>query len=177
MSQFDRFGDLATTNLVDLLRQFGISATLAGSDPPSATRWVMSSIGFVSETSSGALTLVAASPFWRSYASTVGLPEGGSDALLCDVAGELANMAMGRLRNDMLRRGADARQTTPTCAFGDEIVFRHAGCAQSRWTRLDTARGALVVRFDAVLAPAFHLSDVDDSPAAVVPNEVDLLFF
>lgn len=177
VSQFDRLGELATTNLVDLLRRFGISTALVGNDSPPSARWVMASIGFIGDASSGALTVVAASPFWRSYAKSCGLPDGGSDAILCDSAGELVNMAMGRLRNELLRRGVDARQATPTCAFGDEIVFRNVGNAQSRWSRFETAYGALFVRVDAALDPAFQLGDVDESPDAVVPNEADLLFF
>jgi hypothetical protein len=172
--RYDSLAEVANANVQSLLAHYGIDAgEPVCADAPCAARWIMASIGFAGEHASGALTIVAASRFWRAYAPRIECNPDAPEALLADMAGEFVNMVMGRIRNDVLRLSVVVHQATPTCAFGDEIAFRDPGSAHAQWCRFATSNGDLWVRLDADLRESFVLGFTN----AVQPFEQDLLFF
>jgi hypothetical protein len=160
-----------------LLSLYGLSAMRADArQSPEPARWIVASIGFSGEAARGALTLVGGRPFWLGYAARASVTKAPSEALLSDMAGELANMALGRLRNDLLRKGVELHPATPTCAFGDAIVLRDPGYASVYWQRLIVpTAGELFIRLDARLTDRFVLEE--NSAESVEPCSDALLFF
>ena len=103
-SAFDIVSGLLAAEMTALLSRYGADCTAhsLGSLPPRG-RWIMASIGCSGQEARGALTLVGTPELWRAVAP----PSDASptDALLSDLAGETANILMGRARNRLLALG------------------------------------------------------------------------
>ena len=175
MSAFDIVSGLLAAEMKALLSRYGAECTAhsLGSLPPPRGRWIMASIGCSGQDARGALTLVGCPELWRAIAP----PSDASptDALLSDLAGETANMLMGRARNRLLALGLEVYQATPTCAFGDAIVLSDPGDALSSWHRFSTRAGDVHARFDAFFEAGLVLRP--DSANAVQPCDSELVLF
>lgn len=171
---FETTSGLVREELAELLARFGAPSTTPMADgPPERGRWIMSSIGCSGHEARGALTLVASPAFWRAIADRSS--GASSDAMLSDLAGEMANMLMGRVRNRLLALGLEIHQATPTCAFGDAIVLSDPGDAHTRWLSFVTRGGAVHARLDAFFSPDLVLSTA--SERAVQACDTELVLF
>jgi Chemotaxis phosphatase CheX len=148
--------EMVSGGVVAVLASQRVVATPEGAtEAPGHGRWIAASSTFRGDAAEGALTVVASRAVWLRYAAFVN-PEGICDALLADMAGELTNMVLGKVRNALAKVGIDVHQSVPTCAFGEDITFRDPAGAASRWLRFATAGGDLLCRLDAIVHPSFH---------------------
>ncbi len=166
------FARLVAESIQELLGLYGMTCEpTVQAAAPERGRLIMASIGFGGDCARGAMTVIATRAFWHAYATSAGMDESLPDALLSDMAGEFANMVMGRMRNRLLRDGLTIHQATPTCAFGEEIAFRDPGVAEVCWQRFGLPSGPLYSRLDACVSEAFE-RPVPERPVIACADEV-----
>ena len=135
---------------------------------------VVIAIGFaVADGSRGSLVMTASR---ATVASLQGLDGGEcSEAVLCDILGEFANMLLGRLKNSLLSSGVLLLLGTPAAAMVSEL-FLSTSFTDCRWLAFDVGGRVVGVRFAASLSEDFVLHEVrDDSPSPLAEGEM-LLF-
>lgn len=137
---------------------------------------VVATIGFAADRGQGSITLVA--PFRAVDALR---PAGirSSEIVICDVLGELCNMVVGRLKNQLLRRGVCLFVGLPTKGLARTMrLQRTDGGARSAWHRFDfdDVDGALYMRVDAKFED-LELSDEPMPTDDVIGSEGDMMFF
>jgi CheY-specific phosphatase CheX len=133
---------------------------------------VIGSIGFCGDDLRGAVTLAAGPPVWLAIApSDLGQPVPA--VLLSDMVGELCNLALGRFRNVLLRKGVKIACATPTTAHGRLHDMKCICVQHSTWRTFRSSAGDLYLRFDASFESGFAFR----SEAAVEPVVQDLVLF
>lgn len=135
---------------------------------------VASIIGYTGEHVRGALVLFAERPFAESLQPDVA--QAGDDALR-DVFGEFANMLLGRVKNQLLRRAVVLQMATPTTSFGRDLRILAPKVGSSAWHAFESVSGRVFVRFDVTMEPGFVLGEPVVEPGEAPAVEGDLMMF
>jgi hypothetical protein len=145
--------------------------------PPQPTdeEVVIASIGFAAHGARGGLVLFATRA--SAVAARPSGIEGADEVVDCDVIGELANMLLGSLKNQLLHRGVVLMLGTPmtTIARMARVIASNEPTS-STWFGVDFTGGRILVRLDACFEPGFEVVVGPDSVRSA-GVEGDMLFF
>jgi hypothetical protein len=123
---------------------------------------VACSIGFSSPQIHGALLMTTR----KSVVARAWPPElrhrTPTEREVCDLAGELLNQLLGRVKNGLSPFGLALDQGTPTIVVGVVVRRAPASTAVARRYVFDLAGASLAIHLDAVVVEGFALSEVDD---------------
>ncbi len=136
---------------------------------------VFASIGFAGEDMHGALAVLGLEPAVRAVVAAVFGTPADSDALLCDMVGELSNLLLGRYRAVLLREGIEILPATPLTLRAAEVDIRGIASRKASWRLLQTPQGQLWLCLDVSFREGFELASASAEP--VTPNEQPLMFF
>jgi hypothetical protein len=164
-SVFQELEQLLADSSVEMFDCYGLGAERSGSSPPNADMesCVVATIGFaVADGSRGNILLVAS----RDLVGALQPPELDmhTDAAICDILGEFANMLLGRLKNALLPRGVTLLLGTPTTAMALKLWVSAPFCP-STWLTFDVGGSPVHVRLDATLTERFELLEPQPSEA------------
>ena len=151
-----------------LLEVYELAVDAAGEpvpDPESST--IVASIGFASAQASGTLTL--------ALAPRVALATGASESAVRDWSGELANQALGRVKNRLLRYGVELQMATPVVISGERLTVHPTNGERSTF-RFSTSAGRVDTYVSARIDPDFVWVLGEDEGGEIAP-EGDLLMF
>lgn len=134
---------------------------------------VMAVIGYASDDVRGSLLLLTSTSVVTALQpSEVTNHAAPSEDVLRDVLGEFANMLLGRIKNQLLRRGVSPFLSTPTTVFGVELRLPAPRSGISAWHTFSTPSDAIFVRFDATFEPEFVLEPVEDAAGLLAEGEM-----
>jgi CheY-specific phosphatase CheX len=136
---------------------------------------ILSSIGFGGADMNGALALVTVEPTVRSLVAAVFGAPADTDALLCDMVGELSNMLLGRYRSTLLRTGIEILPATPITIRASGADVHLASGKHVSWHAFSTDAGNFWLRLDVSFREGFDLAHPTHQP--IDPNEQDLVLF
>ena len=128
---------------------------------------MIASIGFASPQASGMLTL--------ALAPKVALATGASENAVRDWSGELANQALGRVKNRLLRYGVELQLATPVVISGERLTV-HPGPDEHACFWFATPAGHVDVYVSARVDSDFVWVLGEDEGGEIAP-EGDLLMF
>jgi CheY-specific phosphatase CheX len=143
--------------------------------PIEAREAILASIGFGGNDMKGALALVAVEPTVRTLVAAVFETPADSDALLCDMVGELSNQLLGRYRSTLLRTGIEILPATPVTVRASGMDVQHAYGKHASWHAFSTEAGVFWLCLDVSFREGFDLASPTDQP--IEPNEQDLVLF
>lgn len=151
-------GDVVAQSITSLFDAYGVMVTrIAEPDEPSNP--IAATIGFTSPQASGTLTLTMSAAVVASAGAS-----GANLGAVTDWAGELANQALGRIKNRLLSYGIELRVANPVVVVGTELRVHPAGqAAFSYW--FSTPTGRLNVHLSAKVDSSFVWVRADDTPA------------
>lgn len=147
---------------------------------------VVATIGFAGQCVRGNVTLVAPckvvgmlQPFQFDPSET--------EVVVCDMLGELGNMLVGRLKNQLLGRGLTLFSGLPTSGLARKMRLKAGEGTSSAWHRFALDNGPLFLRLNATFdegfvllaKPASDASSLVDFGGATAPvgAEGDMMFF
>lgn len=158
---------------VALFDAYGIRAGFQGAieSPPQDTE-LAGSIGLVGTGISGSILVATTSGVLRATGQT-----DGSRESTCDWVGELANQLAGRLKNQLLRYGAELNVSTPVVIEGKALQVRGSRRSSTRFFRLESDHGCIAVGIDMKSAPGFQLELAAEPAPEPEAVEGDLLLF
>lgn len=147
-----------------------------GAEVPKLDEAVLATLGFGGDELRGSLLLVASPAVWRRVGLAGLTEETLVVAQLCDMAGELCNLIVGRFRKRLLRLGIDLGCGVPTSAYGQFTVPRlpAASALYVGAHELATSAGPLFMRTDVLFRDAFVFPTA--TAMGVEPAETDLFF-
>lgn len=143
---------------------------------PQLDEAVLATLGFGGDELRGTLLLVASPSVWRSVGLAGFTAEKLVEAQLCDMAGELCNLVVGRFRKRLLRLGIELGCGVPTSAYGQLTVPRlpAASALHVGTHELTTSAGPIFMRADVLFRDAFIFPTA--TAMGVEPAETDLFF-
>ena len=137
---------------------------------------IVASLGFACQGAQGGVLILAPRETIRELPPV--LVDGPTEAAECDVVGELSNMLVGRLKNQLLHRGVVLLVGTPMTAVAQAArVLASAEPTSTAWYCVELPMGPLFVRLDARFEPAFAFSSEAPESARSAGAEGDMLFF
>lgn len=153
-----------------------VSGGVADPPLPREAEVILASIGFGGESASGSLLLLAPRETVHAL-EPVAVDGAGLDAE-CDVVGELANMLIGRLKNQLLHREVVLGLGTPLTAIARAArVLATRPSTRSAWFAIDFPTGRLLVRLDARFEPSFEVGVERPLSSHSAGAEGDMFFF
>ena len=161
-------------SVCDLFDSYGMSVEHeSGGDAELAGPSVMAVIGYASDKVRGALLLLT-SP---AVVTALRPPEVVARAVapedvLRDVLGEFANMLLGRVKNQLVRRALSPFLSTPTTVFGADLKLPAPTSGISAWHTFSTPSDAIFVRFDATFEPGFVLEAMEGAVDMIAEGEM-----
>jgi chemotaxis protein CheX len=93
-----------------------------------------------------------------------------------DWAGELSNQLLGRLKNQLLKRGIIFELATPITIFASELRMPMRRATYGSWLRFDGPDGTVAVRFALHTPGGWELPAIDES-AGPGQEEGEMLLF
>jgi hypothetical protein len=153
-----------------------VSCSLTEPPLPLEAEVILASVGFGCEGAGGSLLLLAPRETVQAI-EPAAVGGAGLDAE-CDAVGELANMLVGRLKNQLLHRDVVLLLGTPltTIARAARVLATH-GSTSSAWFGVDFPTGRLLVRLDARFEPPFEVGVERPVSVHSAGAEGDMLFF
>lgn len=136
---------------------------------------ILASIGFGGADMKGALAVVAVEPTVRTLVAAIFDTTPDSDALLCDMVGELSNLLLGRYRSTLLRIGIEILPATPVTVRASGMDVQHAYGKDASWHAFSTEVGAFWLCLDVSFREGFDVASPTHQP--IEPNEQDLVLF
>jgi CheY-specific phosphatase CheX len=165
---------------------YAIHVALDEGDPrPSANdAQIVAFIGFGGARLRGALTLMAPQALWqKTYPIAVAGGERPGESDLLDWCGEVVNQVLGRIKNQLGRRGVELQVSTPKALHATQLTISHSAqrsvCMLRSSMEPDTTIG---VWFDAGVEGSGPLFATASDPPLAPPvedlmSEGDLLLF
>lgn len=153
----------------------GRTAVLEVPPEPSPEPSVIAAIGFGGEGVRGTVTTLVsrAGARWLRPAGV----HGGEDSFDCDVLGEITNMLVGRMKNQLLGHGVALQFGTPTVIIGRDVRVHASEAAVSTWHTVEVEQEhRLCVRLDVSLAEGFAFAGEGAGPSSVGVEGTMLLF-
>ncbi|HEX4445695.1 MAG TPA: chemotaxis protein CheX [Polyangiaceae bacterium] len=123
----------------------------------------MAVVGYAAPTMRGALLLMSSRGLIEGLQPAAIRIVSPSDASLCDILGEFANMLAGRIKNRLVARNVAPLLSTPAAMIGDKLSFPAPTGGMSAWHHFGSEAGTIYVRLDTTFDKDFALSD--QSPA------------
>lgn len=155
-----------------IFEQYGIALheppDLTSAEPVPPGESFAGTLGYVGENVRGALTIMTTADVLSQSLA----PELRRADAMRDFAGELVNMLLGRLKNQLVRAGASFEVATPVTAHGYELRLAMAPGAIARSHLFDSSFGPIHVRLDAVFGPGFSLLADDEQALAANDDNV-----
>jgi CheY-specific phosphatase CheX len=162
------------TSVGDLFDAYGMSVKHASGGVAELTGpSVMAVIGYASDKVRGALLLLTSPAVVTALRppEMVALAVTPEDVLR-DVLGEFANMLLGRVKNQLIRRALSPFLSTPTTVFGTDLKLPAPTSGISVWHTFSTPSDAIFVRFDATFEPEFVLEPVREATGMLAEGEM-----
>ena len=177
MTHFEEFENALVASAESLfatLQQPAISWKPCPRPRPSHEDTVLASLGFAGDHFRGnviiASTLAAAKPLCPPILGEL------DDATVCDMFGEVGNMLLGRLKNEILHLGVTLHIGLPTTALvpPGRLAPPRDGAS---WNVFHLPGGPVFIRLAATFEMAFEIKRDDDEKTAPIGVEGDLFFF
>ena len=170
----------------DAFAAYSIHVALDEGDPcrPAHDAQIVAFIGFGGARLRGTLTVMAPQALWlKTYPIAVAPGADLGDNDLLDWCGEVANQVLGRIKNQLVRRGVELQVSTPKALHASQLTISRS--AQKSVCILRSSAGeesTIGVWFDAVVEETGVLfTSLDEAPslegADEIVNEGDLLLF
>lgn len=154
----------------------GRLAVLELAPEPSSEPSLIASIGFGGDGVRGTVTTLVsrAGARWLRPAGV----SSAEEAFDCDVLGEVTNMLVGRMKNQLLGHGVALQFGTPTVIVGRDVrVHASAEAAVSTWHTVEVENEPrLCVRLDVSLVEGFAFACDGAGPSSVGVEGTMLLF-
>ena len=135
---------------------------------------IVATLGFAGADISGAVVLVGLEPTVRTLVASIFETQPASEALLCDMLGELSNLIVGKYRATLLKVGVEILPATPISLRASDVDMKWAG-GSSPWHAFTTDGGPFWIRLDLRFRDHFDLSSPSQEP--ITSNELELVFF
>jgi chemotaxis protein CheX len=132
-------------------------------------------IGFVGDQLRGCLVVVTTAHVVQSMQPEDLRPFAESEEAVRDLLGELANLMLGRLKNQLLKRGAVVLLATPTTMSGRDL--RISSTEASPWHVITCSEGTVMIRLEADLSECGPLVEVSSSEAEPPMDEGEMMLF
>jgi hypothetical protein len=162
------------------LGSFGYVPSDGGPSEVRGERSYSASLGYTSVDVRGVLVVLGPAALWSAiYTVLVGQPPPAalSAEELCDVAGEFANVAVGRLKRALLAEGVEVGLAVPSGTSGFDLRSETLGKgAEPHVIHLHTSDGVLTVSNSALVDAGIVLGEKTPS-AAPIGGEGELFVF
>jgi CheY-specific phosphatase CheX len=161
------------TGVRDLFDAYGMSVRHApGGVAEMVGPSVMAVIGYASDRVRGALLLLTSPAVVTALQSPEVARAVMPEDVLRDVLGEFANMLLGRVKNQLIRRGLSPFLSTPTTVCGADLKLPAPRSGISAWHTFSTPSDAIFVRFDATFEPEFVLEPAQEATGMLAEGEM-----
>jgi chemotaxis protein CheX len=139
---------------------------------------IASVVGYVADDLRGALAIIAspAAVIASRPATIRQLVPVPAEEEIRDWAGELGNQLLGRVKNQLLKRGIIFELATPITIFASELRMPMRRATYGGWLRFEGADGTIAVRFALHAPKDWDLPGIDDS-AGPAQAEGELVLF
>jgi CheY-specific phosphatase CheX len=134
----------------------------------------VANIGFVGDELRGSIVLLTSARVVRAMQPDYVRPDVTTEAVVRDLLGELANLVLGRLKNNLVKRGVLVLVATPTTMSGRELEVSSPSAAP--WSALTCPEGTIYARLDADFSGCPSLEE-EPSPDAESPMDAGELTF
>jgi len=174
------FDDVVVTSTVRLFESLASEVTYAGQQVaggiPPIDDAVVSILGFAGERMRGALTLVCHPRVVGHSLPGIRRPSDRPEALIRDWSGELVNRLLGRIKNQLVRRGLDFRVAIPISVRAEALRVPPLDVSSGPWHQFVSDFGAIWVRLDLQSEHPVFLPSLIPMHHEV-PEEGDLMLF
>lgn len=137
---------------------------------------VMAVIGYGAPTVRGALLFLTSRDVVAELQPRELRTEVPTEDLLRDVLGEFCNMAIGRVKNQLVGHAIAPLVSTPTTIFGNDLRLPAPMSGMSAWHRFASTPGDIFVRLDAAFDAEFVLGAAGSDSSPSMP-EGDMVLF
>lgn len=175
-SPLETIDRIVSEGLAALLGSYGLLTKPSSAACPTSQIY-LGSVGFAGDELRGSLSVIAARPALDviHQEGVVDPSFAAGDEELCDTAGELANMVIGRLKLALGRRDVPIQFSTPLCAAGVILRYPALSGGESRWGAFETAHGTIHVRLDVAHPEAFVIPAEQPESASMSDGALVLL--
>lgn len=152
--------------------------TCAEDGPALAGDAIAAVVGYVADDLRGALAIIAAPATVtasRPQVIRTRVPVPAEEEIR-DWAGELSNQLLGRVKNQLLKRGIAFELATPITIFASELRMPMRRATYGGWLRFEAEHGTIAVRFALHAPKEWDLPAVDEA-ASPTQAEGELLLF
>jgi len=165
--------DITRTCAIDLFEAYGIALRDCETCELTDDATIMAAVGFAGEEMRGALAISLATSAVKASNVITASPTADQDR---DWTGELANQLLGRLKNRLVRFGAQVSMGTPLVFAGSRFLVHSPKQSPNIRLGFTTDHGPIEVWIDTVFSPDTVLVEASD-PADACEEEGTLLFF
>ncbi|MDB4945712.1 MAG: hypothetical protein JWP97_5246 [Labilithrix sp.] len=135
----------------------------------------IATIGFAGEKIRGSVVLITSAAVICAMQPETLRVEASAEPAARDLLGELSNMVLGRLKNNLLKHGVLVLLATPTTTASGRDLVVSAGDGAPRWHALTCGAGTIFLRVAAEFAADVVL-DPGSSKAEAPMDEGELTF-